>query len=198
MNAPARNLARHSGKPAQFAPDPGRRALIAKVKIAQKQLGLDEDTYRGAMLEATGKMSAGDCSIEELKRAVAHFAARGFKPTTTARGGKSARADSPMARKARAMWISLHHLGAIDNPDEKALEAFARRQMNCEKMQWADQSKAYLLVEALKAIAERHGWRQRVDHLQKEYQLHALKANLCAAILAKLRSEEHTSELQSH
>jgi hypothetical protein len=31
----------------------------------------------------------------------------------------------------------------------------------CMKMQWANQAQAYKLVEALKAIAERHGWDQR-------------------------------------
>jgi hypothetical protein len=71
-------------------------------------------------------------------------------------------ADSPFATKARALWISLYHLGAIANPSEQALEAFARRQLGCMKMQWANGAQAYKLVEALKAIAQRHGWDQKI------------------------------------
>ncbi|MFX8708345.1 regulatory protein GemA, partial [Acinetobacter baumannii] len=66
----------------------------------------------------------------------------------------------PMARKARALWISLHKLGVVHNPSEQALEAFAKRQLGCEKLVWARQSDAYRLIEALKSMAERAGWRQ--------------------------------------
>ena len=34
-----------------------------------------------------------------------------------------------MARKARALWISLYHLGAVHNPSEEALEAMARNEV---------------------------------------------------------------------
>jgi hypothetical protein len=80
--------------------------------------------------------------IEQMKR-------QGFTPKKAA----SSAADHPFAAKARALWISLYHLGAIDNPSEQGLEAFARRQLQCMKMQWANQAQAYKLIEALKAIA---------------------------------------------
>ena len=40
-----------------------RRALIAKIKIAQKELGLDDATYRAVLERVTGKRSCTECSI---------------------------------------------------------------------------------------------------------------------------------------
>ena len=47
-----------------------RRALIAKIKIAQKELGLDDATYRAVLERVTGKRSCTECSIPELERVV--------------------------------------------------------------------------------------------------------------------------------
>lgn len=179
-----------AAKRAHFAPQPHRRAMIAKVHLASKQLGLDEDTYRSVLHEVTGHMSAADCSEADLARLVDHFRARGFRPLAKPKKpGQRAAADHAPARKARALWISLYHLAAIDNASEQALEAFARRQLKVEALQWADQAQCYKLIEALKAIAERHGWQQddipaSVGVNQK---IRTLKVRLLDAIVAKLK-----------
>ncbi len=170
-----------------------RRGLIAKVHVARKQLGLDEDSYRQILADVTGHASAGDCDERQLKAVLGHFESRGFAPRPRKAGVRPA-ADHPSARKARALWISLHQLGAIDNPAEQALEAFARRQLKVSALQWADQSQCYKLIEALKAVAERHGWRQdftgplaALDSMSRTRQL---KARLCEAILVKLKAAD--------
>lgn len=179
-------------KKARFAPHPHRRALIAKVKLAAKQLGLDDDTYRSVLAQVTGQMSAADCSEAELAALVEHFKARGWKAKPARKVGRRPAADHPVAKKARAMWISLYHLGAIDSSSEQALEAFARRQLKVDALQWADQSLGYRLIEALKAMAERHGWAQgglppSADASQK---LRILKMRLCHAILGTLKQRD--------
>lgn len=171
----------------RFAADPRRRSLIGKVKVAQKQLGLDEDTYRGMLFEVAGKTSAADLSEAELVRVVEHMKQRGFKALPgKARGARGRAADHPMARKARAMWISLYHLNAVNNQSERALEAFARRQLGVEALQWANQAQGYKLIEALKEMAERHGWSQRRIFKDPGRQVHALKHGLAEAILVKM------------
>jgi len=174
-----------------------RRALIGKVKIAQKEMALADDDYRGMLLRVTGRMSAADCSEAELTAMVEEMKRQGFKPKKAGSApGPSGRAkgppaaDHPSARKARALWISLHQLGAIDNPSEAALEAFARRQLRVERLQWANQSQAYKLIEALKAIGERHGWRQDVGRASGAGAVKWLKLRLCEAILAKLQQRD--------
>lgn len=161
-----------------------RRALLAKVHIAKKQLGLADDDYRAIIFQHCGSMSAADATEAQLAAVVQHFGQRGFKATAKGVPGRRAPAvDTPSARKARALWISLHHLGAVRNPSEQALEAFAKRQLGVEYWRWSDQSLSYRLIEALKAMAKRHGWEVGDG---KHVKLHASKARLVRAILAKL------------
>lgn len=175
---------------ARFAPDSHRRSLVAKVHIARKELGLDEDTYRSVIAKAAqGKESAADCSEKELVAVLDHFKARGFapKPRAGTAGPRQRAADHPSARKARALWISLYHLGAVRNSSEQALEAFATRQLGCQHMQWMRQSDCFRLIEALKAMADRNGWTQR-GPAGEVLTVEQLQEGLCRAILAKLKA----------
>lgn len=183
-------LAAVRAQPAQFNPaNRRRRAMLARIHVARKQLRLDEDDYRQILLDATGRSSAGDCTEAELERALKQFEAKGFKPLPKAGSTTPANrpAQHPVARKARALWISLYHLGAVRSPDEKALEAFAKRQLGCERLVWANQSQGYRLIEALKAMAERHGWSQ-VDANGNAWSVPKLKEHLCEAIVARLKA----------
>ena len=173
------------GTPARFdASAQHRRSMLAKVHIAKQQLGLCDDDYVAVLLRETSRTSAGDCTQQELEKVLRAFEARGFSAKARRAGPKPA--DHPAARKARAMWISLGLLGAIADPSEKALEAFGRRQLKCDKLQWANQALVYRLVEALKAIAERHGWRQSSEGLPRNAVAINLKRRLCEALLGKL------------
>lgn len=184
MPNPATTLAR----PAQFdRATQHRRSMLAKINIGRQQLNMDEDDYRQMLLDQTGELSLKKCSDQQLDKVLARMKALGFQPMP--KGGKRA-ATHPMARKARALWISLYQLGVVRNPSEYALEAFAKRQLGCEKLVWAQQSFAYRLIEALKDMAERNGWHQadpisgvRPEPLQ-------LQRTLCEAILAKLKKAD--------
>jgi phage gp16-like protein len=165
--------------------DAARRSRLAKVHIAKKDLQLDDDDYRQILLDETGHSSASDCSAAELDRVIRRFEGRGWKATPK-KSGASARATHPMAKKARALWISLYHLGAVRSRDEKALEAFAKRQLGCERLVWAKQSDGFRLIEALKAMAIKHGWPQ-VDASGNNLSVRKLQAGLCTAILWKLK-----------
>lgn len=167
-----------------------RRALIGKVHVARKEMLIDDESYRRLLVRVTGHASAADCSDEQLVRLVEEFRRLGWqakpKAASSARRftGRNRMADHGAARKARALWISLAHLGAVENASEEALEAFAKRQLGCETMQWADQTRMDSLIEALVAIGKRHGWDA------KHKSVGVLKARLCKAILAKLQAED--------
>lgn len=172
---------------AKFPPNPRRRSMLAKVHLAKKELGLIDDDYRAVLFDVAGRTSAADCTDRELEAVLERFKARGFSPTVKA-GARPPRprpADHPVARKAQAMWISLYHLCAVDNPSDQALEAFARRQLGVEKLQWADQSQGYKLIEALKAMAVRAGWQQ--DDLPRADPIRVLKRRLCEQLLSRLQ-----------
>ncbi len=174
-----------AARPAQFdRASQHRRSMIAKIHIAKKQLGMDEDDYRQILFDETDKDSLTQCSEAQLEAVIKRLQAKGFRPIP--KKGSKASAQHPMARKARALWISLHHLGAVHNPSELALEAFAKRQLGCDRLVWARQSDAYRLIEALKAMAVRHGWRQ-TDLEGRKLSVLVLQTHLCEVILAKLK-----------
>lgn len=164
--------------------DQRRRALLAKVHIAKKQLGLADDDYRAIVFQHCGAMSAADATDAQLAALVQHFGQRGFKAAAKGVPGRRAPAvDTPSARKARALWLSLHQLGAVRNPSEHALEAFAKRQLGVEYWRWSDQALSYKLIEALKAMGKRHGWDVGEG---RHATLIGSKSRLAKAILAKL------------
>ncbi len=141
-------------------------AALAKIHIAKKELNLHDDDYRAILERETGQRSAKGLSDAQAGRVLEAFKRLGWKPNLV-QGGKAGTApvsrrpaDHETARKARALWISLWQLGVIHDRTEKALEAFARRQLGVAKMQWADQQKMFRLIEALKAMGRRHGWVQ--------------------------------------
>ncbi|WP_370236567.1 regulatory protein GemA [Brevundimonas sp.] len=168
-----------------------RRPSLIKVQIARKELGLADDDYRMILTRLTGHSSAADCSDADLGRVLDEFKAKGWTPKVVAGGRAGARkpesrkarpADHPSAKKARALWLSLWNLGEVRDPSETALEAFARRQLKVERLQWADQALVYKLIEALKAMAERAGWLQGVSGLDPALDpIVVLKARLIEA-----------------
>lgn len=162
-----------------------RRYLLGRVHFAAKQLGLEDDDYRALLHRVTGERSARDCSNGDLSAVLAEFERLGVPSSAVL--PERAQASHPLARKARALWISLYQLRAIEDPSERALESFARRQLGVDRLQWADQRHGYPLIEALKAMGKRHGWDPDVrGRMPASARLHILKDRLVGALLAKL------------
>lgn len=166
----------------------GPRACVIKVKIAAKDLGLDDDTYRTILNRITGQTSATQCTDAQLGRVLDEMKAKGWKPKagpkSAAKGARRTHqpAQSPLALKARAMWISLHQLGEVRDPSEAALEAYGRRMLGVDRLQWAVPSQSAALIEGLKAIAERAGWSQDTAGLAPAERVPVLKARLAVLI----------------
>ena len=187
----ARAQARHAPRP-----------MLAKVQIARKDLGLDEDTYRAVLERLTGQRSAAGLSDRQLETVLDEFKAKGWTPKVVNGRGSSRPAgprpaDHPVAKKARAMWISLHQLGVVENASEQALEAFAKRQLGVERMQWMDQGMGFKLIEALKMMAQRHGWNQDLAGIEKKLQIRILKVRLAWAQARVLGEKFDASSLSA-
>lgn len=67
--------------------DSQRRGLLAKVHIAIKELGLDDNAYRVLLAQAFGVKSSKDLRLIELERLISHFESCGWVPRPK-RGGK--------------------------------------------------------------------------------------------------------------
>ncbi|TCS62567.1 gp16 family protein [Varunaivibrio sulfuroxidans] len=144
----------------KYKTTPVRRGMIAKIKIAQKQLGWSDDAYRDVLaLRFSGRRSATQLNIGELENLIAHMKDAGFRPKKAApkRAGVRPLAGGEEAAKMRALWLSLYHLGVVRDPAERALAHFARRLTGKEALQWMDPCETVKVIEALKAMATRQG-----------------------------------------
>jgi phage gp16-like protein len=175
--------------------------MLAKVHLAAKELGLDEDARRDVLERVTGRRSAGDCRDDQLDAVLAEFKRLGWTPKSSAKARTGTApisgrrpATHPVALKARAMWISLWNLGVVRSSTEASLEAFAKRQLRVDRLQWADQGQGYRLIEALKAMAERAGWSQDLTLIKPARHVWTLKARLHNAQLRALA--EPAAQLQ--
>jgi phage gp16-like protein len=172
---------------------PFQNAMIGKIHVGKAQLQWDDETYYHVLFRTTGRSSSKDCTRDELDKMIKELTRLGAYNRPQLVRGKPKRpgsraADHAAARKARALWISLSHLGAIEDSSEAALEAFATRQLSCARLQWADQSQMSSVIEALADIGRRHGWES------KHKNLGVVKERLLVAILIKLQEKGFAAE----
>lgn len=132
-----------------------RRALLAMVHIARKDLGLDEDTYRDVLERVTGRASARDLDERDLSKVIDAFKVKGWQP----KAGKRhvTKSDKPYVRKVYALWGELHRKGIVKGESRGALRAFVKRTTTATDPEWLTLDQAMTVIEALKQ------WRARVE-----------------------------------
>lgn len=122
-----------------------RQGLLAKVHIAKKDLGLDDDAYREVLYGITGERSAGRCSDQQLVAVVERLRARGWQPRA---GGKQS--DNPQARMIFAIWGELGRIGALHTPTRPGLRAYCNNLVGVEDPEWLSPEQAAKVIESLK------------------------------------------------
>lgn len=131
-----------------------RKKLVSKVKIAQKQLCMPDDSYRELLFSCTKKRSAAELKIWELENVLKRMAQLGFKAKTAKTAGNRKQADDGQSKKIRNLWIELHEAGKVKDCSERALVNFARGQFKStggiEALQWLSVSQKQRLIESLK------------------------------------------------
>ena len=130
--------------PARYAE---QKREIQLIKIAQKQLGMDDESYRDILFTLTRKRSSTELDFAERKKVLSHFEACGFKRT---KPQTRKLADDPQSQKIRALWLQLHQEGKVRNPSESALAAFVKRQTGRDALQWLNGKEASGVIEDLK------------------------------------------------
>jgi hypothetical protein len=134
------------------------RAALAKIHIARKELGLDEETYRAILQRLTGQASAAGLSAPALDSVLTEFKRLGWTPKPAVHADRAGSLSGPYARKFRALWLAAWNLAVIDDPSDAAITAFVRRQTGIDHDRWLRDGKdASRVIEALKAMLERGG-----------------------------------------
>ncbi len=65
-----------------------KKSMIAKIKIAQKQLGLEDGAYRDILKRVTGEDSSTKLDEKQLEAVINELKRYGFKPTAPAKYGR--------------------------------------------------------------------------------------------------------------
>jgi len=141
-----------------------RRRDLAKIHLARKGLGLDEDTYRQMLFTFGGASSAADLSATGRARVLAHFKHLGWRPTGRKVSPVSRHKDphqKTQADKIRALWIDMHRAGMVRDRSERALSHFVYRITRKHSPDWLDAHEANQVIETLKQWAAREGLKAR-------------------------------------
>lgn len=125
----------------------GRTRLIIAIRAACKRQAIDDDMRKSIQGDLVGKASMSDMSIGELGRLLDHFN----------KGWKGPMGHRAHIGKIKALWRSLYWLGAINEPDDRAISAFVERQTGVSALKFLDHRKAAKVIEALKGWLERVG-----------------------------------------
>lgn len=125
----------------------------AAIHVAKKELGLDDETYRAALVQVTGKSSSAAMTEPERQKVLEHFRQKGFKARST---GSRKRLEGRFAPKLQALWIAGWNLGLVRDRDDRALVAFVKRQTGIEHVRFLRHGQ-----DAIKAIEALKGWLSR-------------------------------------
>jgi hypothetical protein len=112
------------------SPDPGsrRRALLAKIHIAKKELRMSSPDYRALLMGGFGVPSATELPMKEMERLLEHFVRRGWRPKP-----RSDRVASLSVRRRRRQVFALQArareiLSQLEDRNERRLQGL------CEKI----------------------------------------------------------------
>lgn len=125
-----------------------RRGLIAKIKIAQASLGLDDATYRALLERVCGKRSCTQMNVRELEAVLAELKSKGFVP--------KAKHKRPSSRRsADAMMSKVEALLADNGLPWNYAHGMAKKMFGVDRVQWLSDEHLHKLIAALQIYANR-------------------------------------------
>lgn len=128
---------------------PDRRARLAKVHIAKKQLELEDESYRALLQRITGQVSSSTCTDPQLDAVLVELRRLGF----VAEKRMTPRSDKAYVRMIYGIWADLKPF--VRDHSVRALQRFVQRQTNVDAPEFLNPKEANDVIEGLKAWLER-------------------------------------------
>ena len=122
------------------------RSELAKIHIAKKELGLDDDTYRGILWDRYHLDSAARLSEAQAADLIDLFREKGWRPASTGQQGL-----------IHVLWHKLETAGAVQHPGNRALTAFIEHATGKDDLRRLTVHEASRVIEMLKKWLERTG-----------------------------------------
>ncbi len=138
-----------------------RRAELAKIHLAKKALGLDDDTYRDVLWTICRVRSAADLDSQGRFKLLAHFRSLGWHPTRK-KEPKSGRMTGEQMGKIEAL------LADAGLPWQYA-HSMAAHMFRKERLEWITIGEARKLIAALEYAAGKRRARQHVMQWLSEH-----------------------------
>jgi hypothetical protein len=152
-----------------------RKRGIQAIKAAQRQLGLDDDTYRALLEAQTGKRSASLLNLVEQARVLDYLRKQGATNPAEAKR-QAARAGG------RKRLVPTEDKAALLLKINALLSELGRITGTPHTLNYAD------------AICKRNGWAERLDFCSPAG-LHNLVGALSRTVRAKLRAQQQAEPL---
>lgn len=137
-----------------------RRAMIAKIKIAQKELAMDDAAYRALLTRVTGKNSAAVLNKGELEAVIREMQRLGFRPVN--QQGTRPRVSDGKKRTLAKISAILRELNLSWNYAHGMAKAMFAR----ERVEWLNAEELHKLMQALAVYQRRQRARQAREHAQ--------------------------------
>lgn len=125
--------------------NPQRRATIAKIHIAKKELGFDDDTYRDVLWRVTGKRSCSKMNTLELDAVLKDMEANGFKPKIAPQHGKKPN----VAKKRKLLIGKIEAMLADMGLHWNYAHGMAANMFEIKRVEWLNDAQLYKLTQAL-------------------------------------------------
>jgi len=123
--------ATHGNKGVGYAPrteTDRRAALVKKINTARHQLGWNDDAWEAIKwvhgnCRSIAKAATPPATLQQLEAILNHARACGFKDSYKKTNGKRSQplSQNKQAKMLRGLWLELHTLGAVQDPDEAVL-----------------------------------------------------------------------------
>lgn len=134
------------------SPAQWRKAKLAQIHVAKKQLDMDDDSYRALLQRAAGVRSASDLDWQGFVAVLDELQRLGFKPSY--KGGK--RRTTPAADKDALVGKIKAYLATAGRTEAYA-DGISKRAFKVDRFEWLKVDQLYRLAQMLGMDAKRHG-----------------------------------------
>ena len=144
--------------------DTKRRALLAKVHIAVKELGYDDERYRDILHMQFNKKSASELNDAQLDELIKFFKKeKGWKSKKIGKKPAANRGTDNQMGKVTALLAAKgkHQGGPV--PWNYAI-AILKKLYGIDRLEWANKEHLQGLITALVQDAKRKGYHENVDY----------------------------------
>lgn len=132
--------------------DKTRKALLAKIHIAIKQLDIDDEDYRDIVQAQFGVRSSKSLSYKNLEKLVRYFVSRGFKPVVRGEGVRREAHTQVDALKEKAQG-KLEQ--AVDDGFVHSPRGLVKKICDVEDLKWCgDAVRLKKLLATIKSIEQ--------------------------------------------